>query len=944
MAARPAARRAADSAPEPESGPAAAAGSGARRPRAVAPWVRTRLRSAPGAALAFGTLVLITAFLAAGLPRAVDAYETDGLRRDIAAAPPADSTLELLAPQPGLEIPPFTREAMLRPKALGQTAQAALGALPDPVRADRAQSAYGVRSTGDLIGSDRWLPRPDAVPPRFTLYAQSGLAAHATVSAGRLPAASEEVTTGTKEVEAAATEETARTMRLRAGSVVHLGGDGFGADMTVRITGIVRPRQPEGSYWSADTMLRTPGMGSIPGGEKPSLFWEAGLLLAPGAAPALLGPELAAQPERYWHFAPDTSRLTARDTDALTARVASIEGGPELLRLRRVAGDTATVKTGLEDIVARHVAMRRTIDQLVAVAAFGIGSVAAVVLAMAGGLAVSRRAAELALLRSRGGSLAGIGRRLLGETAVIALPAAAVGLWLAVLAVPEARLLPAVLGASATALLGCAVLPLRAVVRHRTPQTRGGRADLVRARPSRRRTVAELTMLVLAVGSVVALRRRGTADAGDLLVTAAPVLVGLIAAVVLVRLYPLPLRWVARPAGRLRGAIAFLSLARAGRSSATGALPVLALLVALTTAAFGGSVLAGVSDTRDRAATLTTGADARVASRGEVAPLPAGTDRIVRAVPGVREVTPVRVDRMARLYAGGVTQGKGLTVVAVEPQSYARLAGRLGVGAFPAPALGGTGKVVDAIASPDVAQRLGRAPRRLSVQGGDITVRITQVRAHTPAVSGSGFLLVDAARLKPQPPTTLLVTGPVTGPALRTALRERGADLAVDLRTEARAKLTDSPLQKGAARIYAAAVAAGAGYAVIALVLSLLQTSRERATLLARLRTMGLTTRQGRQLLGLEALPQALLAAGGGLLVGWITVQLLAPGIDLARLALAAAPGLATVDDAVLHTDFWSLVLPAVGVVVLAGAVATGQAWWAGRRGSITELRAGDMP
>ena len=37
-----------------------------RRP--VAPWVRTRLRTAPGAAAALGVLVLFTAFLAAGFP------------------------------------------------------------------------------------------------------------------------------------------------------------------------------------------------------------------------------------------------------------------------------------------------------------------------------------------------------------------------------------------------------------------------------------------------------------------------------------------------------------------------------------------------------------------------------------------------------------------------------------------------------------------------------------------------------------------------------------------------------------------------------------------------------------------------------------------------------------------------------------------------------------
>jgi putative ABC transport system permease protein len=127
-------------------------------------------------------------------------------------------------------------------------------------------------------------------------------------------------------------------------------------------------------------------------------------------------------------------------------------------------------------------------------------------------------------------------------------------------------------------------------------------------------------------------------SSGDQLVAMAPVLVGVIAALVLVRLYPLPLRWLARPAGRLRGAVGHLSLARAGRTSVSAVLPLLALLTALTTAAFGGSVLAGVADARDRAAVLTLGADARVEAEGSPAgrTCPSGSARH----PACREVTP----------------------------------------------------------------------------------------------------------------------------------------------------------------------------------------------------------------------------------------------------------------------------------------------------------------
>ncbi|MFF3657962.1 ABC transporter permease [Streptomyces olivochromogenes] len=918
-----------------------------RTERGVAPWVRTRLRTAPGAAVAFGVLVLVTAFLAAALPRALDAYETKGLRQEIAGAPPAATSVELSAPQPGLEIAQSTREKAVRPPALAAVRRAALARLPAPLRADTTESAYGVRTSKSLAGLNRWLPVIDA-PPRFTLAAQSELAAHSTVRGGRLPTAAGEVTADTRKVEAAVTEATARTLRLRVGSVIDVDGFG-GAPLAVRITGIVEPRHPQGGYWSADPVLRTPGVAADPT-LPPQFYWQAGLLLAPGAAPVLLGSQ--GQPELYWRFAPATERLTAQDVPGLVSRIASLEGGPELLRMREVAGGTAVVATDLETVVGSYTTTRAAITPVVAVGAFGIGAVAAVVLVMAGGLVAVRRAAELALLRARGGSLRGIAGRLLAETAVVAVPAAAAGLLLAVLTVDEARLLPAVLGASAVALLACAVLPVRAVVAHRRPRAHAERDDLAHARPGRRRTVAELTVLVLAVGSVVALRRRGASSAGDLLVSAAPVLVGLIAALVLVRLYPLPLRWAARPAARGRGVVGFLSLARAGRSSTVGvALPLLALLLALTTAAFGGSVLAGVSDARDRAALLTTGADARIAGPGEVTPLPAGLAGAVGKVAGVRAVTAVRIERTAELTSGGAGAKEGLTLIGVEPASYARLARQTGLGAFPADVLkpkgtkgAGTAGVLNAVASPALAERLGRAPRRITSLAGDITVRIAAVRSRTPAAPGADFLLVDAAGLTHSDPTTLLATGAaLDAPALRTAVRGAGKNLTVTLRGEERAALSDAPLQAGAERIYTTAALAGAGYAVLALLLSLLQSAPERAALLARLRTMGLTPRQSRRLLSLDALPQALLAASGGMLAGWATVRLLAPGIDLERLALATAAGRVPVVGASLRTDVWSLLLPAAGTVLLAWAVAVAQAWWAGRRTSITELRTGGM-
>ncbi|MFB7216978.1 FtsX-like permease family protein [Streptomyces sp. NPDC056227] len=923
------------------------------RAGACAPWVRTRLRTAPGAACALGLLVLLTAFLAAAFPRAVDAYENKGLRHDLAVEDPRRSVLELTAPPPALG-EEAKREAAVRGAALGAVHRKVLAGLPEPVRADASQSSYGIHTTEPIAAGEKWLPRPYGLDPALTYATPSALPAHATLRDGAWPTVHGEVTAASTEVEAAVTEATAKALRLKVGSTIAVPTRGE-RPLTVRITGIIAPKLPKAAYWSSERLLRTPSLVAKPSRDTPRYYWIAALLLPPDAAPALLA--TTGVPEPYWRIAPDADRLTALDVDRLRSRVASLESGPELLKLRALAGPAATLTTDLDGVLTGYDAMRSAISPVVTVAAVGIGAVAAVVLLMTGGLLAARRRSELALLRSRGGSLRGIGGRLFAETAVTTVPAAALGLLLAVAAIGRVRLWPAVVGAAAVAVLVCVALPLGTTLGHRIPQLHGARDDMMTARPSRRRTVAELTLLVLAVGAVAALRRRGTAADGgsDFLVSAAPVLVGLIAALVLARLYPLPLRLASRSVARLRGAVGFLSLARAGRASASGAPALLALLVALTTAAFGGSVLAGVADARDDAAVLAIGADARISGEGDAIELPDRLVRDVRKAGGVREVAPVQIEYSVPLPSGDLGSDVKTTLVGVDPGTYARLARATGLGPFPADRLKATGaapgkgtlpskdRVLPVLASPSVAEQLGERPRAIKSLAGDFKVRVVGTVTRTPAVDNADFLVVDAASLTHRQTTTLLVTGgSADAKALRAATHRAGPTFFLQLRSEERAAFVDTPMQSGAERIYTAAIAAGAGYALLAVLLSLLQTAPERTALLARLRTMGLTRRQGRRLLGLEAMPQALLAAIGGLLVGWATIALLAPGVDLVQLALSSGPGSDTLDTAPLRADLWSLALPALGVVALAATVAAVQAWWAGRRGSITELRAGD--
>ncbi|MEV5190118.1 ABC transporter permease [Streptomyces werraensis] len=908
------------------------------RPRAAAsrvtvPWVRTRLRTAPGAAAALALLVAVTAFLAAALPPTLDRYDEEGVRRALEAAGPTRTSVQIQTSDADLYLSDEPWENRLsRDRVEGPFAK--LLTLPGralPLEVD--QSSAGVRTTRPLEAPDRYLSQPDGVAPVFHLVAQGGVAAHSRLTQGRLPRGPEDPGPEAAALEAAVTTETAATLNIRVGSVVHL-PRAEGDPLAVRVTGLVAPREPDGAYWSTLPGLVRPHR-MVTQGPVPSQYWAGSLLLAPDAGPALLGTPGA--PARYWTLAPDLTALQGRDLRDLTSSVASIEGGPLLERVTATVSPHLDVSTDLDDVLGGHEGLRSAIGPLVAVAAFGTGTVAVVVLCMAGGLAAERRRAELTLLRARGASLRGLAGRLLAETAVVAVPAAALGLLAARLAVGTGRPLQSAAAAGAVALVAALALPLRALAVHRAVGVHTGREDVVRARPSKGRLVAEVTLLAVAAGAVLTLRTRGTSadgdPTGDELVSSAPVLVAVIAALVLVRLYPLPLRGLARPARRMRGVVGPLSLARAGRADGSTVLPLLALLTALTTAAFGGSVLAGVTDARERAAVFAVGADARVDNLDEGA---ADVEERVRRAPGVEDVTPVKVSYNA------LAGNQRVSLAGVEPDAYAALSGRLDDGAFDADTLEADGEdAVPALGSPALAERFGDDPFPVILDDGDsFTAQVVAVRPWTPALGADDFLVVDGSALRAglEPPTGLLVTG--DHPDAAALKKAAGGDAHVRLRSDVVAATVESPLQTGAERVYAAAVAAGAGYAALALLLTLLRAAPERAALLARLRTMGLTRAQGRRLLILESLPQALLAAVGGALTAWAAIRLLAPGIDLTTVAVAS--GAPDAGRALLRADQVSLLVPALAVVALTVGVAAAQAWWSGRRGAVRELRAGD--
>ena len=926
---------------------------GRRRPPSVAPWARTRLRASRGAALALALLVLTLTFLAAALPRELDRYQDQALNRTLSAAG-ATSGVEGTADLGGTY--PQGTPAQLAPAALAADGLPLQRDIRPPLVAVRQPADDGVHTLGtDDTLTDAWLPQPSDLPARLNLDWQPDQAAHVRLLSGRLPDDPPPATADTTPLsrfptlEIAVSAATAQTMHLRTGSLLHL-RPAQADPVELRVVGVFQPLDPGQVYWQAEPGLLQADLRSMmpSSGGTPLYYWHFEGLVAAGASPYL--PALGAA-QAYWWYPLVPGSLSAGEVGAAQNQLADLTSGVDEAQLQSLPGlpQGVTVVSALPALLSGFSTQSEALSPVLAIGAAGTAGVAAAVLLMAAGLAADRRGAEIALLRARGGSLPALARRLLRETLACTTAGAAVGTALALLLLPAPRWHTALLAAATVWALATVSVPLRTLARHRR-QRASTRADsLLTARPSRRRTVAELTAVVAAVAAVVSVRRRGVVSGVgiDPLLTGAPLLLALAGALLLLRLYPWPLRAAARPAGRGSGAIGFLGLARAGRAAGTVALlPLLALLLALTIGTFGTQVVSGVSDARTQQAVDQVGADASLTP--SVGQLP---DPVVSAAehsPGVRSATSVQVDLGEELPSAGII----FQLDSVDPAAYSTLARRAGLGALPAALLRYRGSgPVPVLASVRLAAALGTRPRQLGTAYGTLRVQVVATADSSLSNQPGEFLVVPRQALPDRPGNRprglqiLLLSGPVKGAALRAAVSGAagGADVAVAVASEVEAAAVQAaPQSAGAENLYLWTVLAAALLSVLAVLLALLQAAPGRGALLARLRTMGLTPRQGYRLIMVEALPQLLLGVAAGTGLGLATVPLFGSALDLS--SLVGIPGSDPAAGAVsLRLQPLPLLGPALGLLALAVAVVAVEAAVVGRRQISAELRAGDQ-
>jgi putative ABC transport system permease protein len=919
-------------------------------PRAAAPrsarWRHARRgltgEAGPGPAWTLAAVSLLSVFIGVAGPREVTAVQYSAQRSALARVP----ALELGVAAQATWLENEAASNVLSPSA-GQDLARRLAADVRPIPLAAAGQWASVSSPAQTVTN----PAPRAViyaPPTMVVTYRSGLPGFARVVTGKLPDVVTRVPPrpgephGALLLDAAVTTATASRFELHPGSQVRLGSYlPARPELVLRVTAVVAGRQPGSPFWQYDPNLIKP---IVP---QPSVLrpWWQGM--------AIVGrPELAALQSAFgggiihgvW-FAPMSrgglDRAVLSGVAGHLRELITTNGGTALQApLPGLAGSggtstTMTIATGFPAAIGPFVAQQRTAVALDALLIADVLLAGLLVVITCARLVAGAYRPELALIRARGGSARQVAGRVLARSACLAGPGVVAGAAAGFACTPAppnggsgtAWLLG---GLAAAAAIG--IPALAALWTHRGVRPAGAdRTDLATVRPSRRRLVAELTVLVIAGAALTAARLRGSGSGSDALTWVAPVLAAAAAALIAARLYPVPVRGLLRLAAARPGAVGFLALARAARARIGALLPALTLVISLTLAVFGVMIVGSVRAGQDAASWRQTGADVTVQTIQNNS-VPGALTREVAAVPGVRHVAAVYASRGGSqllgvsLLASGRAAQRRLGVVVVPPAAYAALAGDTPWPGFPAAALArGPHVPGEAGAIPVVVSAgLGTVGERatLLIGGNRLPVRIGGTSGPTPAMTTGRFVVLPAwaaARLPyGQQPEMLLATGTgISLPALRAAARRELPHAQIRSREQIIAALRNQPAPQAAARLYYLGTGVAALLSVIALLFGLAVSGRDRGRLVDRLMALGIGSGQARAVAVSEVLPLLAVAVLGTAIAGLVLAMVLGPALNLA--VFTGAPGPVRVQPGLITA------LPAAGIVVLGLVIVAAQ-------------------
>lgn len=606
------------------------------------------------------------------------------------------------------------------------------------------------------------------------------------------------------------------------------------------------------------------------------------------------------------------SPLTARlrlvvDPDALTLDLArTIPDQLDNLALETEdllpgAGITPHLETTVADALRGYPVRAHAALAQMSVLTAGVVAAAAAVIALMARLVVSAREGDIALERARGASVSTTVIALLIEHAVVTAAGVALGYAAARAVAPGADPADPLVGfVAAVSLLAAPMLGGLAARRmwrgRRAPANRTDRKRIQRT-AWQRVVTRDVVILAIAVLAVLSLRGRSVLAAPgegvDLFLSAGPVLVSLAAAVLVLRLYPVPMRLVQIAARRTRRIGGLLSLARAREGAA--ALPLITLSLSIAVATSGVLLTTTVLAGQETASWQRTGADVRIDAALTAADAASLSD------------AGLTVSTALHLPVTTITLGsnvKSATLLAVDSRfaDAVQAAGLPGADALRSLAARGAawspGEPLPAIASQSVSAMDVYGESQIFAGRVYIPITIDGVAGSAADgwSKGAGPYVIVPLEALLRVPTDEAIT-----PNL-TFVNGAGADAAVEALGVPREDVTsrhqwlatarDSALIGGVQRVMVLAVSAVAALAAVGLLVSVIDGSRRRSRALALLRTQGVPGRFGWWLAAAELVPlvagATIAGAAGAALVVWLLAGTL--GLDVLTGGLAAPP------------------------------------------------------
>ena len=891
-----------------------------RRLRAA--WV-TLTGTGAAATVAFGLLVFAAVLASLAIPRESVALRTGALQRVIAASSPAGRTVVGTVGVTSMGGDTTVQASDIAAVGASLRARLAAGDLPvaggSPVWASLTTAYVPFSGTAQPAGYGA---------PQLELTYRTALARYSHIVAGRLPAGGGEAGQQTV-VQVAVTTGTAARLGLRVGARLHAG------IVELVVTGIIRPADPAATFWTQSAAAARPVLSQGSSGQQ---YWTGAVFIGAGALPLIESTLDPAEMQVTWVYAAALGGLTADRASNLDASLDSMaSSGTTFMTPGAVIPITAAVTSQIPSVLIPFIAGEGAAAPVLELLYVSLAVMGAVVVLLGARLVAQRRAAEFTLMRARGAALYQLGWLVLRASVIVAAVAGAaavvlaisltpgdgdpVGWWLAGLTIAVTLAGPVLIS----------VIPQRVAA----PATgRPGRRAGGRNRAARR-IVIETALVAVAAGGLVVLRNQGlSSGSSGLYTSAAPVLIAIGVAVVVLRCYPPLARELARIAGLSRGVVAFVGLARATRTPPGSVLPSFALVLVLAMVAFPDMIAASVTQAQVAASWQQVGADAIIEVRPPLEGIPLALQQQISSMPGVVATATAAAE------TGSLPSGAALSVVYVDPARYAAVVDRAPGPRFPLAALSGNAATgLPAVATRATAELVGTAPTEVSFPGSPgITIRLAGRIGSVPGTTTNAAVLVprDSLGTSQIGVNLMLVAGPrLDGARLTAAVHRVLPDASVTLRATALAALTTAPVLQAARTALTQGLATAAGFGVLILLMSLLLTAQTRELTLASLATMGLRRWQAQLLLAAETLPPVVAAAIGGVACAWLLAPLVGPSLNLAAFS-------GTGSAIVVTPAAFPLAASAGGLVLAALLVLAAQAVIAYYRGSARALRIAD--